>query len=80
MSGPLFAMLDGARAHFQHGPIDLIIEAQGDAEAVRLAYERAWQRFQRLLEVLSGELSLLRRDVAQAQPVRTRQTPEWPWP
>ena len=69
MSGPLFAMLDGTRAHFQHGPIDLVIEAKGEAEAVRLAYERAWLRFQRLLEVLSDELSLLRSQVAQAQPV-----------
>ncbi len=70
MSGAFFAMLDQHRAHFQHGPIDLIIEAQGDAAAVREAHARARRRFDGLLESLVAELPLLRSDVRQARALR----------
>jgi ApbE superfamily uncharacterized protein (UPF0280 family) len=68
MSGAAFAELDGGRVHFQHGPIDLIIGAQGDPAAVHAGYERAWRRFQGLLEGLVQELPLLRSPVQQAAP------------
>ena len=42
--------LSGGRWHFQHGPIDLVIGADGDAGAVQAAHEAAWQRFQPLLD------------------------------
>ena len=62
MSGPLAATTpDGSRLHLQHGPIDLIIEALGEKEAVAAAYRRAWDRFQPLLDQLVEELPLLRR-------------------
>ena len=32
-------LIDGNRLHLNHGPIDLIIEAFGDHEVVRSAYE-----------------------------------------
>lgn len=51
---------DGRRLLLQHGPINLVIEAKGDAEAVRAAYEAATRRFEGLLEELCGELPLLR--------------------
>ena len=69
MNGAVCAQLDRDRVHFQHGPIDLVIEACGQPAAVRLAYEMAWQRFQGVLEGLVAELALLRSPVQQAQAV-----------
>lgn len=60
-AGPQAAFLnDNRRLHLQHGPIDLIIEAQAGPEAVRAAYGAAMQRFGGLLEMLCEELPLLR--------------------
>jgi hypothetical protein len=62
MNGPVAAFSkDGKRLHLQHGPIDLIIEAEGEANAAARAYERAWTRFQTVLEDLVAELPTLRR-------------------
>jgi uncharacterized protein len=62
MSGPVAATTpDGSRLHLQHGPIDLIIEASGNKEAVAASYRQAWNRFQPLLPELVEELALLRR-------------------
>jgi ApbE superfamily uncharacterized protein (UPF0280 family) len=69
MNGAIFARLDCDRVHFQHGPIDLIIEARGSPAAVRTAYALAWERFQGLLEGLVTELPLLRSPVQQAHAV-----------
>jgi ApbE superfamily uncharacterized protein (UPF0280 family) len=66
-SGAVRASLDARRQHFQHGPIDLVLAAWGDPEAVRAAYERAWWRFDGLLEELVAELALLRRRVQDAE-------------
>ena len=58
---PQIALLsDGRRLHLQDGPIDLIIEARGRAEAVRASYEAAAQRFTGLLDELCAELPQLR--------------------
>jgi uncharacterized protein len=54
------ASLPNARWHFQHGPIDLIIGACGVTDAVKLAHENAWQRFQTILDELVAELPALR--------------------
>ena len=51
---------DGRRLHLQHGPIDLIIEAWGEAAEVRRAYEAAAHRFSTLLDELCTELPALR--------------------
>jgi ApbE superfamily uncharacterized protein (UPF0280 family) len=64
------AQLEGGREHWQHGPIDLVIAAYGDAESVARAYETAWARFQNILNELVGELPLLRLPVRQALEVR----------
>ncbi len=53
------ALTDG-RWHFQHGPIDLIIQAHGEPDAVAAAHERAWRRFSGLLQELVVELATLR--------------------
>ncbi|MCB9949330.1 MAG: UPF0280 family protein, partial [Rhodospirillaceae bacterium] len=61
MTGPVGALLpDGKRLHLQHGPIDLIIDADGDAYAVRQAYVAAVRRFETVLTDLVAELQALR--------------------
>jgi hypothetical protein len=64
MSGPARARLGADRWHFQHGPIDCIVFADGDPEVVADAVERAWLRFGRVLAELVAELPLLRTDLA----------------
>ena len=56
--------LDAQRWHFTHGPIDLVIEADGDADAVAAAHADAWARFEALLVELVGELPTLRTPIA----------------
>lgn len=63
MSGPAAAMLPGGRLHLQHGPIDLVIGADGEREA---AFRAASARFATLLEELVTELPLLRRRAGPA--------------
>lgn len=58
-------MLDDGRWHFQHGPIDLIIGAEGQPAALEAAVSAAWRRFVQLLPELVTELALLR---SQARP------------
>ena len=64
------ARLDGGRWHFQHGPIDLVIGADGEAAAVAAAHEAAWQRFASVLTELVAELPMLRAPVRDACPLR----------
>jgi ApbE superfamily uncharacterized protein (UPF0280 family) len=59
---------DGRRIHFQHGPIDLVIEAFGTRAEAMLAYRQAWRRFETVLAELVSELPLLRRAVDAAHP------------
>src|SRR3954447_19849786 len=59
---PQSALLpDGKRLHLQDGPIDLVIEAKGEAAEVHAAYAAAAQRFTGLLGELCEELATLRR-------------------
>ncbi|PJG55337.1 hypothetical protein CVM73_09725 [Bradyrhizobium forestalis] len=61
MRRPQIALLsDSRRLHLQDGPIDLIVEARGRADAVRAAYEAAALRFTGLLDELCAELPELR--------------------
>jgi ApbE superfamily uncharacterized protein (UPF0280 family) len=58
---PQIALLpDGKRLHLQDGPIDLVIEAKGEAVEVRAAYDAAVRRFTGLLDELCEELTTLR--------------------
>jgi hypothetical protein len=63
------ALPDG-RWHFQHGPIDLIIGADGEPDAVTEAIGRAWGRFQAVLSELVAELPALRVPVGPALGLR----------
>jgi ApbE superfamily uncharacterized protein (UPF0280 family) len=57
------SLLPDGRWHFQHGPIDIVIGADGDALALRIAHDAAWQRFRTVLGELVAELPTLRRPV-----------------
>lgn len=61
-------LADGKRLHLQDGPIDLIVEAHGARENVRVAYANAAARFDGLLDELCSELPALRQ---QAEPAGT---------
>ncbi len=61
--------LPGARWHFQHGPMDIVIGAEGRADAVAQAHEAAWSRFVPLLDELVAELALLRTPVRATLPM-----------
>ena len=52
---------DGRRLHLNHGPIDLVVGAFGDAGECRAAYGQAVARFQSILAELVEELPELRR-------------------
>ena len=58
-------LLSDGRWHFQHGPMDLILQAEGAPDAVAQAHERAWQRFEGLLQELVNELPALRAPVGE---------------
>ena len=61
MTGPTAALLgDGSRLHLQHGPIDLVIGADGNRDT---AFAAARARFQTVLAELVAELPLLRQQV-----------------
>ena len=56
---------DAGHWHFQHGPIDCIVAADGERGAVDRCVERAWERFATVLDELVGELPMLRVDLSQ---------------
>lgn len=60
---------DGRRLHLQHGPIDIVAEAFGEAREVRAAYRQAGTRFATILDGLVAELDLLRRPVSSTHPL-----------
>jgi len=66
---PARQRLDARRWHFQHGPIDLVVEAFGDERTAADACERGWRRFETVLDELVAELALLRQPVEQATAV-----------
>lgn len=68
MSGAIAVRLPDGRLHLQEGPIDLIIEAFGDAIEVERAYAQATQRFGSVLSGLVNELPALRQPVGAAAP------------
>ncbi len=61
MNAPHAALISGARLHLQHGPIDLILGADGPPGAREAAFTAAKARFETILEELVAELEALRR-------------------
>jgi ApbE superfamily uncharacterized protein (UPF0280 family) len=64
--GPLAARLAGNRLHLAHGPIDLVIRADGPSASVERAYRSASAAFDGLLESLVAVLPRLRSPVGSA--------------
>lgn len=63
------AQLSDGRWHFQHGPIDIIIGAEGNTFALKEAHSQAWECFKTVLQELVQELPALRRPLQGACPV-----------
>ena len=63
--GPTRDTLPGGRQHFQYGPIDLVIGAEGEASTLAAAHAAAWARFATVLPELVAELPVLRQPVAE---------------
>jgi ApbE superfamily uncharacterized protein (UPF0280 family) len=68
--GAAFARLGPDRWHFQHGPIDLIIDVEADIETRERSIAGCWQEFQHVLPRLVDELSDLRRAASGLSAVR----------
>ncbi|MGL5137813.1 MAG: UPF0280 family protein [Beijerinckiaceae bacterium] len=69
MSGwarPQVGELADGRLHLQHGPIDLVIGATGEANEIRRARRAAIGRFETILIELTGDLPFLRCALLQA--------------
>lgn len=62
------ALISGNRLHLQHGPIDLVIGADGDAAEVRKAYRMACEVFPSILPKLVEELGVLRAPMRSIKP------------
>lgn len=59
---------DGHRWLFQHGPIDLILQAWGEPAALDHAYDAAWTCFQTILPALCADLHNLRAPITAGDP------------
>ena len=59
--------LSDGRWHFQHGPIDMVLQCEGDPQACATATETAWLRFTEVLPELVSELPWLRQPVLRLQ-------------
>lgn len=69
MGHPVHARFPDGRLHLQHGPIDCIVEAWGEAAEVEAAYAQATRRLEDMLPVLVGELPVLRQPLGVAFPL-----------
>ena len=68
-SGASASWLSGARLFLQHGPINLIVHASGEPDAVDAGYQRLCAHFPIWLGGLVGELARLRSPEAQCLPL-----------
>ena len=70
MDQPRLTLLgDGSRLRLSHGPIDVVVEAWGEAAEVAAAYGQAARDFQAVLPDLLQELSPLRQPLGETPPV-----------
>jgi len=58
-------LLSDGRWHFQHGPIDIVLQLAGEPQACADALENTWLRFEQLLPELVSELRFLRRPISE---------------
>jgi uncharacterized protein len=65
---PSARLLPNNRLHLNHGPIDLIIRAEGEDAEIKGAYNAAVERFQNILGELVSELVELRKPLKNLSP------------
>ena len=63
------SLLPGNRLHLHHGPIDLVISADGASGDVRRAYQVAAAMFPNILPELVAKLAVLRAPIGDVKPV-----------
>lgn len=63
------SLLSGNRLHLNHGPIDLVISADGAPEDIRRAYQVATAMFPNILPELVAKLAVLRTPIGEMKPV-----------
>ena len=68
MNGATARLLADGRLHLQHGPIDLIVTAEGAAGERAKAFAAARRRFPNVLPELAGELPQLRAPLGEIMP------------
>jgi hypothetical protein len=68
MTVQMHLLPDGRRLHLNHGPIDAVVEAWGEAAEVRAAYEQASAAFRDVLPMLVKELAILRWPLGETPP------------
>jgi ApbE superfamily uncharacterized protein (UPF0280 family) len=68
--GPVFARLAANRWHFQHGPIDLVVDVDAPAALQAVCIDDCWEAFQDILPGLVAELPALRRPACERSPLR----------
>ena len=66
---PSVARLPDGRLHLRHGPIELIIRAEGAPDECDNVYAAAVSEFPSILPALAGELEVLRTEISAAGPV-----------
>ncbi|HWA48088.1 MAG TPA: UPF0280 family protein [Dongiaceae bacterium] len=78
------SLLPGNRLHLNHGPIDLVISADGAAREIERAYAQAAAVFPNILPELVADLPLLRTPVGEQKPavsgIVARRMVEAVWP
>ncbi len=68
--GAVFARLATSRWHFQHGPIDLVLDIDAPATTQDHCIRDCWKTFQDILPRLVAELPALRRPVSERIPLQ----------
>jgi ApbE superfamily uncharacterized protein (UPF0280 family) len=66
----VFARLSVTRWHFQHGPIDLLLDVDAPAEIAERCIADGWRAFQEILSGLVAELPALRRPASHRPTMR----------
>jgi ApbE superfamily uncharacterized protein (UPF0280 family) len=64
---PQVRALSGGRLHLSHGPIDVVLRAWGDADAVATAYRTVASRFGEILPELCSELPRLKAQIGAGE-------------
>jgi ApbE superfamily uncharacterized protein (UPF0280 family) len=68
--GAVFARLGVNRWHFQHGPIDLLLDVDARTQIAERCIGDCWQAFQEILSGLVAELPALRRPASERLPLQ----------